>query len=107
MSNSTRTPQERLAEERQAFFEPFYLEIIREHPNGVASNYVHEETQRRVKAKYGFDPYDGEEFGVTSHGVPKPVQWARNLVSNKVLVSSGKVRESPHGERQVMLYPVS
>jgi HNH endonuclease len=96
---------ERLKEQGQDFFEPYYSEVIKFHPGGIAATDVKAIVREQIEEKFGFDPFDKDLLGVNSTGAAKSSQWANNLVSNEVLVGKVLVLR-PSGSR-VVFFPLA
>lgn len=76
----------RLCEEKQAFFLPYYQEIVSQHPDGIAAAAVKGLVAQQLETRFGIDIDDPEQTGLNeATGASKADQWANNLVSNHVL----------------------
>jgi 5-methylcytosine-specific restriction endonuclease McrA len=77
---------QKLLKRRQAYFLPYYLEIVDRHPEGVLAKDVKDEVATLVLSQFGIDIYNIEQCGLNrSTGKSRADQWVNNLVSNWVL----------------------
>jgi hypothetical protein len=77
---------QRLLQERQNFFIPFYLQVIDEHPFGIEARDVKRAVFEHLNERYGIDVVDPTVIPPNpSTGRTQADQWANNLVSNRVL----------------------
>lgn len=72
--------------QRQAYFVPFYLDVVNRHPEGVLAKDAKDEVARLLLSQFGIDIYDPEQSGLNPSTMKSRAdQWANNLVSNHVL----------------------
>lgn len=76
---------EEILDKKQLFFEPHYIMVINEHPEGIDSTELKAKVRSRLKKALGIDPFDPKLFGQTREGKSLSSQWASNLVSNRVI----------------------
>jgi HNH endonuclease len=69
---------------KQAYFVPFYREIVEHHPAGIDSRVVKAQVAQLLVDRFDIDIEDGALFGENVNG-SRAVQWANNLISNYVL----------------------
>lgn len=76
----------KLLRHRQAYFVPFYLDVVNRHPEGVLAKDVKDEVGQLLLNQFGIDIYDPRQSGLNpSTGKSRADQWVNNLVSNHVL----------------------
>jgi len=95
---------QRLLNDRQHFFLPYYVEIVAQHPEGIRSTGVRDRAGVLVQQRHGFDPFDGSLVGFNPTGAVRSRQWANNLISNQVLHDTMIVVNESAGIRR--LYPL-
>ena len=77
-----------LLQEKQAFFLPYYQEIVNQYPGGILAKDVKDIVARQLLENFGIDIFDPSQTGLnTSTGDSRADQWANNLISNEVLDS--------------------
>jgi hypothetical protein len=77
---------QKLLRRRQAYFLPYYLEIVDRHPEGVLARDVKDEVATFLLSQFGIDIYNVEQCGLNrSTQRSRADQWVNNLVSNRVL----------------------
>lgn len=77
---------QKLLRRRQAYFLPYYLEIVDRHPEGVLAKDVKDEVGALLLTQFGIDIYDIQQSGLNrSTRKSRADQWINNLVSNRVL----------------------
>ena len=87
---------------RQAYFVPFYLEVVNRHPEGVLAKDVKNEVANLLLRQFGIDIYDPGQSGLNpSTKKSRADQWVNNLVSNHVLDDHMLVVRS----HRAILYP--
>ncbi len=87
---------------RQAYFVPYYLEVVNRHPEGVLAKDVKDEVARLLLSQFGIDIYDPGQSGLNpSTRKSRADQWVNNLVSNHVLDDHMLVVRS----HRAILYP--
>ena len=74
------TIQQRLLQEKQWFFLPYYKKIVKKHPSGITSKLAKQKVKEFIQRMYGFDVFDPTISGTYSNGAVKADQWANNLV---------------------------
>jgi hypothetical protein len=76
----------KLLRHRQAYFVPFYLEVVNRHPEGVLARDVKDEVAQLLLSQFDVDIYDIGQSGLNpSTNKSRADQWVNNLVSNHVL----------------------
>ena len=92
----------KLLRHRQAYFVPYYLEVVNRHPEGVLAKDVKDEVARLLLSQFGIDIYDPGQSGLNpSTKKSRADQWVNNLVSNHVLDDHMLVVRS----HRAILYP--
>ncbi len=77
---------QRLLKRRQAYFLPYYREIVDRHPEGILAKDVKDEVAALLLSQFGIDIYDVTQCGLNrSTQRSRADQWTNNLVSNRVL----------------------
>lgn len=93
---------ERLLQEKQSFFTPFYRAIVDQHPAGISATQVKAMVAQQILQEFGIDIFDSSLVGVNpSTNRSTADQWANNLISNYVLDDFMLVVRSG----RAMLYP--
>jgi hypothetical protein len=96
---------QRLLDEKQYYFLPYYDSVVSRHPLGIEAADVKARVRDEIVAHHGFDPFDEAITRVNpSTGVSAASQWANNLVSNRVLEQYMVVTRGGH---RAVLYPLS
>jgi hypothetical protein len=92
----------KLLRQRQAYFVPYYLQVVNRHPEGVLAKDVKDEVTRLLLSRFGIDIYDSGQSGLNpSTKKSRADQWVNNLVSNHVLDDHMLVVRS----HRAILYP--
>jgi hypothetical protein len=92
----------KLLRQRQAYFVPFYLEVVNRHSEGVLAKEVKDEVAQLLLSQFGIDIYDTGQSGLNlSTNKSRADQWVNNLVSNHVLDDHMLVVRS----HRAILYP--
>jgi hypothetical protein len=92
----------KLLRQRQAYFVPYYLEVVNRHPEGILAKDVKDEVARLLLSQFGMDIYDSGQSGLNpSTRKSRADQWVNNLVSNHVLDDHMLVVRS----HRAILYP--
>jgi len=93
--------------EKQWFFYKVYLEIIKQHKEGISTKELKSKSKDYILKKYGFDPFDPDISGYSkSQGVARSEQWASNVISNQLLDKCKEVRVVRNSKRDIWVYPV-
>lgn len=69
---------------KQAYFVPYYCDIVDHHPEGIDSRDVKGQVVQLLIDRFDIDINDASLFGSNANG-SRADQWANNLVSNYVL----------------------
>jgi hypothetical protein len=92
----------KLLRHRQAYFVPYYLEVVNRHPEGVLAKDVKDQVARLLLSQFGIDIYEPGQSGLNpSTKKSRADQWVNNLVSNHVLDDHMLVVRS----HRAILYP--
>lgn len=92
----------KLLRHKQAYFVPYFLEVVNRHPEGVLAKDVKDEVARLLLSQFGIDIYDPGQSGLNSSTKKSRAdQWVNNLVSNHVLDEQMLVVRS----HRAILYP--
>ncbi len=76
----------KLLRHKQAYFVPFYIEVVNRHPEGVLARDVKNEVAGLLLSQFGIDISDSGQSGLNpSTSKSRADQWVNNLVSNHVL----------------------
>jgi hypothetical protein len=94
---------EKLRALQQAYFLPYYCEIVEQHPDGIDSAVVKSQVAQLLIDRFDIDIDDEALFGSNKNG-SRADQWANNLVSNHVLDLHMLVAHRGRGQRAT-LYP--
>jgi hypothetical protein len=77
---------QKLLRRRQAYFLPYYREIVDRHPEGILAKDVKDEVAALLLSQFDIDIYDVHQCGLNrSTRRSRADQWVNNLVSNRVL----------------------
>jgi hypothetical protein len=74
----------KINDQGQAYFVPYYCEIVDQHPEGIDSREVKAQVRQLLIDRFEVDILDPDLFGWNQNG-SRADQWANNLVSNYVL----------------------
>ncbi|HVT64254.1 MAG TPA: hypothetical protein VHD81_03810 [Mycobacteriales bacterium] len=97
---------QRLLHERQAFFVPFYLQVVDEHPAGIEAREAKRLVFQYLVERYGIDVTDPTVIPINpSTGRTQADQWANNLISNRVLDEYCVVDRTPPVRLSARPYP--
>jgi hypothetical protein len=69
---------------KQAYFVPYYCDIVEQHPEGIDSRLVKSQVRQALIDRFDIDINDEDLFEANVNG-SRADQWANNLVSNYVL----------------------
>jgi hypothetical protein len=86
---------------KQAYFVPYYRDIVEHHPEGIDSKIVKAQVVQLLIDRFDIDINDATLFGSNANG-SRADQWANNLVSNYVLDEHMVVAHRGRGQGAIL-----